>query len=61
MFGPGSTFSLDGTEHRERRKLLVPPLHGKRMVSYEAIVEEEVLRETRVVARRQGIRNHAVG
>jgi cytochrome P450 len=46
MFGPGSTFSLDGTEHRERRKLLVPPFHGKRMVSYEAIVEEEVLRET---------------
>src|SRR6202008_1786935 len=46
MFGPGSPFSLDGTEHRERRKLLVPPLHGKRMVSYEAIVEEEVLRET---------------
>ncbi|MDT5331038.1 MAG: hypothetical protein QOF31_2335, partial [Mycobacterium sp.] len=46
MFGPGSIFSLDGTEHRERRKLLVPPFHGKRMVSYEAIVEEEVLRET---------------
>ena len=45
MFGPGSTFSLDGTEHRERRKLLVPPFHGKRMVAYEAIVEEEVLRE----------------
>ena len=46
MFGPGSTFSLDGTEHRERRKLLVPPFHGKRMASYEGIIEEEVLRET---------------
>src|SRR5690349_2551613 len=46
MFGPGSTFSLDGTEHRERRKLLVPPFHGKRMASYEEIIEEEVLRET---------------
>jgi cytochrome P450 len=45
MFGPGSTFSLDGAEHRERRKLLVPPLHGKRMAGYEAIVEEEVMRE----------------
>ena len=43
--GPGSTFSLDGAEHRERRKLLVPPFHGKRMVGYEAIVEEEVMRE----------------
>ena len=45
MFGPGSTFSLDGTEHRERRKLLVPPFHGKRMASYEGIIEEEVRRE----------------
>ena len=28
ILGPGSTFSLDGNEHRERRKLLVPPFHG---------------------------------
>ena len=46
IFGPGSTFSLHGAEHRQRRKLLVPPFHGKRMNAYEAIVEEEVLRET---------------
>ena len=46
VLGPGSTFSLDGDEHRERRKLLVPPFHGKRMAGYEAIVEEEVMRET---------------
>lgn len=45
VLGPGSTFSLDGDEHRARRKLLVPPFHGKRMVGYEAIVETEVLRE----------------
>ena len=45
VLGPGSTFSLDGDEHRERRKLLVPPFHGKRMHGYESIVEEEVLRE----------------
>lgn len=45
VLGPGSTFSLDGAEHRERRKLLVPPFHGKRMVGYEAIVEDEVRRE----------------
>ena len=43
--GPGSTFSLDGSEHRARRKLLVPPFHGKRMRSYEHVVEEEVMRE----------------
>jgi len=45
VLGPGSTFSLDGDEHRERRKLLVPPFHGKRMQGYESIVEEEVMRE----------------
>jgi cytochrome P450 len=45
ILGPGSTFSLDGDEHRERRKLLVPPFHGKRMTGYESIVEEEVMRE----------------
>jgi cytochrome P450 len=45
VLGPGSTFSLNGDAHRERRKLLIPPFHGKRMPGYEAIVEEEVLRE----------------
>lgn len=45
VLGPGSTFSLDGEEHRARRKLLVPPFHGRRMHGYEAIVEEEVMRE----------------
>jgi cytochrome P450 len=44
-FGPGSTFSLAGDEHRERRKLLAPPFHGKRMRSYERIIEEEAMRE----------------
>jgi len=46
VLGPGSTFSLDGAEHRQRRKLLAPPFHGKRMLGYERIIEEEVLRET---------------
>ncbi len=46
VLGPGSTFSLDGDEHRARRKLLVPPFHGKRMADYEAIVADEVARET---------------
>jgi cytochrome P450 len=45
VLGPGSTFSLDGTAHRQRRKLLVPPFHGTRMAGYEQIVEEEVVRE----------------
>jgi cytochrome P450 len=44
-FGSGSTFSLAGDEHRERRRLLAPPFHGKRMRSYDRIIEEEVMRE----------------
>jgi cytochrome P450 len=45
-FGPGSTFSLVGKEHLERRKLVLPNFHGKRVKTYEHIVEEEVVRET---------------
>jgi cytochrome P450 len=45
-FGPGSTFSLVGKEHLERRKLVLPNFHGKRVKNYERIVEEEVMRET---------------
>ncbi|MFV8165289.1 cytochrome P450 [Mycobacterium sp. 134] len=45
VLGPGSTFSLDGDAHLQRRKLLVPPFHGRRIRAYERIVEEEVLRE----------------
>jgi cytochrome P450 family 138 len=46
VFGPGSVFALEGSEHRRRRKLLTPPFHGKAMKNYEKIVEEETLRET---------------
>ncbi|MDT5203793.1 MAG: hypothetical protein QOD34_429, partial [Mycobacterium sp.] len=45
-FGPGSTFSLLGKEHSERRKLVLPNFSGKRVKNYERIVEDEVLRET---------------
>jgi cytochrome P450 len=45
VLGPGSTFGLQGEEHRRRRKLLVPPFHGKRMRAYEDVVEEETLKE----------------
>ncbi|MGH3971368.1 MAG: cytochrome P450 [Mycobacterium sp.] len=44
-FGPGSTFSLAGDELLARRKLVVPPFLGKRVKSYEHIVEDEVMRE----------------
>jgi cytochrome P450 len=44
-FGPGSTFSLAGDELLARRKLVLPPFHGKRVRSYEHIIEDEVMRE----------------
>jgi cytochrome P450 len=46
LFGSGSVFGLDGDDHRRRRRLLAPPFHGKSMKNYEAIIEEETLRET---------------
>jgi cytochrome P450 len=45
VLGPGSTFGLQDEEHRRRRKLLVPPFHGKRMRAYEDLAEEETLKE----------------
>jgi cytochrome P450 len=45
VLGPGSTFGLQDEAHRRRRKLLVPPFHGKRMRAYEGLVEEETLKE----------------
>ncbi len=46
ILGTGSIFSLEGRQHRARRKLLTPPpLHSKRMKTYEQIVEEEVRTE----------------
>jgi cytochrome P450 len=45
VLGPGSLFALHGEAHHRQRKLLVPPFHGRRLVGYERIVEEETLRE----------------
>jgi cytochrome P450 len=44
-FGAGSTFSIGGDKLLARRKIVVPHFHGKRMRSYEPIIEEEVMRE----------------
>jgi cytochrome P450 len=45
ILGPGSLFSMDEDEHLRERRMLLPPFHGERMRSYEAIIEEEALRE----------------
>jgi cytochrome P450 len=46
VLGPSSFFNLDGEEHKRQRKLLLPPFHGRRVQSYEGIIEEETRRET---------------
>lgn len=45
VLGSGSIFAIEGVDHRRRRKLLTPPLHGKRIRTYEQIVEDETRRE----------------
>jgi cytochrome P450 family 138 len=45
VLGRNSLFALTGDEHRKRRRLLVPPFHGRRLAAYERIVEEETVRE----------------
>jgi len=45
VLGAGSTFALEGTEHRARRKRMVPPFHGRRLRAYEDLMVEETLLE----------------
>ena len=45
ILGRGSLFSMDEDRHLNERRMLLPPFHGERMRSYEAIIEEEALRE----------------
>jgi cytochrome P450 len=45
FLGPGSLFSLRGADHRKQRKLLTPPFHGRRLAVYDALIEEETVRE----------------
>ena len=45
VLGPHSFFAIGGDAHKKQRKLLVPPFHGRRLRAYEAIVEEEAVRE----------------
>ncbi len=46
VLGGSSFFNLDGDAHKRQRKLLLPPFHGRRVQSYEGIIEEETLLET---------------
>jgi cytochrome P450 family 135 len=45
VLGARSVLLLEGEEHIARRRLMLPPFHGERMRSYEAVVEEIVAAE----------------
>jgi cytochrome P450 len=45
ILGPRSILLQEGAEHLARRRLMLPPFHGERMRSYEAVVDEIVARE----------------
>jgi cytochrome P450 family 138 len=45
-FGPGSVFGLDGSRHRDRRRLLAPAFHGQSLKNHEKVIEDETLRES---------------
>ncbi|MCA9674824.1 MAG: cytochrome P450, partial [Myxococcales bacterium] len=40
LLGPGSMILLDGERHRAERKLVMPALHGDRMRTYGAIIQD---------------------
>src|SRR4029078_1584419 len=44
-FGPGSVFGLDGSRHRDRRRLLAPAFHGQCLKNYEKVIEDDTPRE----------------
>jgi cytochrome P450 family 138 len=44
VLGPGSLFAMDEERHLKERRRLLPPFHGERMRSYDALIEEEALR-----------------
>ncbi|RDH78744.1 cytochrome P450 [Mycolicibacterium moriokaense] len=46
LLGAGSVFALDDRSHRDRRRLLSPPLHGECVKGYEQMIVDETLRES---------------
>lgn len=45
FLGPGTVFALDDAAHRDRRRLLSPPLHGQCLRGYEQMIVDVTLRE----------------
>ena len=45
LLGTQNLLLLDGREHLRRRKLVLPPFHGERMLAYEDLIREATRRE----------------
>src|SRR4051812_35909301 len=45
LLGTQTLLLLDGKEHLRRRKLVLPPLHGGRLLAYEDLIREATRRE----------------
>ena len=45
LLGTQNVLLLDGGEHLRRRKLVLPPFHGERMLAYEELIREATRRE----------------
>jgi cytochrome P450 len=45
LLGTQNVLLLDGEEHLRRRKLVLPPFHGERMLAYEDLIREATRRE----------------
>src|SRR4051812_33858575 len=45
LLGTQNLLLLDGTEHLRRRKLVLPPFHGERMLACEDLTREATRRE----------------
>ena len=58
ILGARSLLLLEGREHLQRRRLMLPPFHGERMRSYEQIVRDVVARDIESWPREQPFALH---
>ena len=56
IMGAQSLLLLEGREHLERRRLMLPPFHGERMRAYEPLIDEIAARRDRALADRRAVR-----
>ena len=55
LLGKRSVLLLEGKEHLQRRKLMLPPFHGERMRAYEGMIETLARARGRALAARRAL------